>query len=105
MWVAFGVILALLPLFINFLMLRLSGKPFAWYDLSSRGELFLVAAAISADALSRLWLRRLIPRPGATLCFIGCFYALILASVEFSLVKQSFSRESRMTDSPWLATH
>jgi hypothetical protein len=38
-WVAFSVGFALLPLFINFLMLRIEGKRLDWHDLSSHGEL------------------------------------------------------------------
>jgi hypothetical protein len=85
-WVAFSAGFALLPLFINFLMLRIEGKRLDWHDLSSHGELFLVAAAISADALGRLWLSGLRSNWRVSLCFIGCLSGLLCSSVEFSLV-------------------
>jgi hypothetical protein len=86
LWIAFSVLFALLPLFINFLMMRLSGKAFDWHALSSHGELFLVAAAISADGLGRLWLSDIRRHWWASLCLIGCVFALCSSSVEFSLV-------------------
>ena len=86
LWIAFSVLLALLPLLVNYLMLRVSGTAIDWHDLSSRGELFVVAAAISADGLGRLWLSGIRSPWWASFCFIGCLFALLCASVEFSLV-------------------
>jgi hypothetical protein len=86
LWIAFSVLFALLPLFINFLTLRISSKAVDWHDLTSRGELFLVAAAISADGLGRLWLKGDRSKWRVSLCFIGCFFSLVFSSIEFSLV-------------------
>jgi hypothetical protein len=85
-WIAFSVLFALLPLFINFLMLRISGRAVDWHALSSRGELFLIAAAISADGLGRLWRSSIRFQWWASLCFVGCVFSLCCSSIEFSLV-------------------
>jgi hypothetical protein len=85
LWIAFGVVLALLPLLVNLLMFHVDGKPATWPELGSHGELFLVAAAIAADGLGRLWVRGLVGGAG-TLCLIGCIYVLVWSSIEFSLV-------------------
>lgn len=94
LWIAFSVVFALLPLFIDFLMLRISGKAVDWHNLSSHGELFLIAAAISADALGRLWRSGIRSHWWASFCFIGCLFALICSSVEFSLVASKIQASS-----------
>src|SRR5579864_9176371 len=79
LWLAFGVVFALSPLFFNFLMLRVDGKTSTIVDLCSRGELFLISAVIAADALGKLFTGH---KGGAfrTACGVGCVYLLVWAS-------------------------
>ncbi len=84
LWLAFSVVFALGPLFVNYLLVR--DKPtFAWTDLYNRGELFLVSAALCADAVGRMWGQRAEAGYVVTFCLISCFYILFASSIEFGM--------------------
>ena len=95
LWFAFSVVLALLPLLVNLLMFHVDGKPIAWFELVSHGELFLVAAALSADGLGRLRVRGEI---GGT----GTFWSnLFLTHRELSPQQRSLKVMRRKQSKSW----
>jgi len=107
LWLAFGVVFALAPLFCNFLMLRVDGKTSTIMNLCSRGELFLISAVIAAEALGKLFTGT----GGGVLrlaCGTGCVYLLFWSSVEFAMLAprldmgQTYNSVGVATDSIWL---
>jgi hypothetical protein len=83
-WALFGVVFALGPLFANWLLAQDKGH-FTWDVLIRKGELFLIAAAIVADAIGRVWSQKTTGLMG-TFCMGGCVLLLFLTSVEFGMV-------------------
>jgi uncharacterized PurR-regulated membrane protein YhhQ (DUF165 family) len=84
LWLAFSVVFALSPLFVNYLLIR-ERPEFAWTKLYNRGELFLVSAALAADAVARLFSRTGKRNLLAIVCFIGVVFLLLATSVEFGM--------------------
>lgn len=107
LWLFLGVVFALSPLACNFLLLRVDGKPATILELCSRGELFLISAAIAADALGKLF-NQSQGRAAQIVCGIGCVYLLFWASVEFAMVApklsvpQSYNSVGVAWDSIWV---
>jgi hypothetical protein len=54
LWLAFSVVFALGPVFINYLIAR-DDPAFEWMRWFGRGELFLISSALCADAVGRMW--------------------------------------------------
>jgi len=94
-WLAFSVVFALSPLFVNFLLVR--DKPnFDWTELYNRGELFLVSAVLCADAVGRMWGQRAEAGYLVTFCLIGCFFILFASSVEFGMFARTLDAGGRL---------
>jgi len=86
LWLAFSVVFSLAPLFVNFLLIR-DKSDFAWVQLCSRGELFLVSAALCADAVGRLFGQAGERSYSVILCLICAVYILLFnSSVEFGML-------------------
>ena len=98
MWLAFSVVFALCPLFINYLLIR-GKEDFHWLHLLNRGELFLISAAICADAVGRMWGQKASAGYFSTVCLIGCMFILFASSAEFGMVAQSLDAGARLSDS------
>lgn len=85
LWLGFSVVFALGPLFINYLLVR--GEPnFDVTRIYDRGELFLISAALCADALGRLFNHKGNPSFLIIVCMIGVVYLLFTSTVEYGLV-------------------
>jgi hypothetical protein len=96
LWLAFSVIFALGPLFVNFLLVR--DKPdFNWAQLYNRGELLLVSAALCADAVGRLFNLDGERSYFVILCLIGAVYLLFTSSVEFGMAAPGIDAGLRLT--------
>jgi hypothetical protein len=85
LWLGFSVVFALSPLFINFLMVRGSAD-FDLTKLYDRGELFLIAAALCADAMGRLFNHRGSPSFPVIVCMMAAVYLLFTSTVEYGMV-------------------
>jgi hypothetical protein len=98
LWISFSVIFALCPIFIDFLLTRGSAN-FQPLRLLSRGELFLISAAICADAVGRMWGQK--PQTGyfSTICMVCCIFILFMSSTEFGMNAQSLDEGKRLSDS------
>jgi hypothetical protein len=72
LWMAFGVVFALLPIGINYINGRVGGAHQDFVTLTKAGELFLVAGAISADAIGRVFLGGKKWRNFRIACGVGC---------------------------------
>jgi hypothetical protein len=96
MWLAFSVVFALGPLFVNFLIVR--EKPdFGWAQLYNRGELLLVSAALCADAVGRLFSRDGERNYFVIICLISAVYLLFTSSVEFGMAAPGIDAGARLT--------
>jgi hypothetical protein len=96
LWLAFSVVFALGPLFVNFLLVR--DKPdFAWVQLFNRGELLLVSAALCADAVGRLFGRNGERSYFVIFCLICAVYLLFTSSVEFGMAAPAIDAGVRLT--------
>lgn len=98
MWLAFSVIFALAPVFINYLIVR-GASDFRWIHLLNRGELFLISAALCADAVGRMWGQKAQAGYLSACCLIGCLYILFAASIEFGIAAPKLDGGGRLTDS------
>jgi hypothetical protein len=98
MWLAFSVLFALTPLFIDFLLTR-GKEQFQLLHLLGRGELFLISAAICADAVGRMWGQKTEKGYFSTVCLIACVFVLVLSSAEFGINAPTLDAGKRLTDS------
>ena len=88
LWLGFSVVFALGPLFINFLLVR--GEPhFDPARLYDHGELFLISAALCADAVGRLFNHKGNPSFFVIVCMIGAIYLLFSSTVEYGMVARN----------------
>lgn len=84
-WIFFSVILALFPLLLNFMIVKLSNINIGWVDLLKDGELFFFSAAITASSIGTLVLNRP-PNLVLTILIGGLLLTiLIMSSCLFSL--------------------
>ncbi len=95
-WLSFSVAFALGPLFVNFLLFR-SSPTFTWTDLLTRGELFLVSAAICADAVGKMWMQEDHTGYFSTCCLIGAVFILFATSIEFGMVAHNLDAGGRLS--------
>lgn len=85
LWLGFSVVFALGPLFINFLLVR--GEPqFELSKLYDHGELFLISAALCADAVGRLFNHKGGPSFFVIVCMIAVVSLLFTSTVEYGMV-------------------
>ena len=85
-WIFFSVILALLPILLNFTIVKLSNiRNIGWVELLKDGELFFFSTATSASSIGTLVLNR--PPNIALTILIGSLLVIILimSSCLFSL--------------------
>jgi len=85
LWLGFSVIFALSPLFINFLLVR-GESHFDYTKLYDRGELFLIAAALCADAVGRLFDHKGNPSFFIIVCMMGVVYLLFSSTAEYGMI-------------------
>jgi hypothetical protein len=95
LWLAVSVGFALMPLAASYINGRSSGKPPDWIDLLSGGELFLIAAALTADGIGRAFLGGKRFQSFRISCGIGC--ALLLAATSLYFGRIAFSSEEQRT--------
>lgn len=89
LWLAFSVLFALAPLFVNFLLIR-DHPDFGLSGLYDRGELFLVSSVLAADAVGRLFGRS----SNRSLLLILCLICASFCSLRVRLSSASLPRSS-----------
>jgi hypothetical protein len=95
LWTAFSVAFALGPLFVNFLLVR-DDPQFEWQKLANRGELFLIATALSADGIGRVWNQRAVNGFYGTVVLVACVFILFTTSAEFGIVAPKLDVGTRL---------
>jgi uncharacterized PurR-regulated membrane protein YhhQ (DUF165 family) len=96
LWLAFSVLFALAPLFVNFLLIR-DHPDFGLSGLYDRGELFLVSSVLAADAVGRLFGRSSNRSLLLILCLICAVFLLFASSVEFGIAAPKLDAGIRLT--------
>jgi hypothetical protein len=86
LWFTCSVIVALLPIGINYLNGRVNGRPPGWVELLAGGELFLLAGAVAADAVGRACMGGDRFRFLRIACGIGCGLLLLATSLYFGRI-------------------
>ena len=103
-WLFASVLFALFPLGLNYLNGRIGGHAPTWLDLCADGEPLLIGAALTADAVSKLFAgpkERLTPR---IVCAGFCLSLLLACSAYFASVA-SRRDEQRATVEQALLQH
>jgi hypothetical protein len=98
MWLAFSVVFSLGPVFINYLVVRDNPK-IELFDLLNRGELFMLSAALCADAVGRMWGQKAQTGYFSSICLIGCVYILFACSIEFGMAAKNLDSGGRLSPS------
>jgi hypothetical protein len=86
-WAIFTVLFAVGPLFANVLAAE-DQEHFRWAEVVGRGELFVIAAAITGDGLGRVWNNRAVNDYYGTLCFGALAFILLATCVEFGWISR-----------------
>jgi hypothetical protein len=84
-----GVLFALLPLCFTYANGRLDQKTPAWTDLLAGGELFLISAAVAADAIGNALLGGERYRGLRVICGLSCSLLLAATSAYFARIAYS----------------
>jgi hypothetical protein len=95
LWFTCSIVFALLPLAINYINGRVDGKAPGWVDLLASGELFLIAAAVAADAVGRVFMGGERKRNFRISCGVGCALLLLVTSIYFGRI--AFSVDEQRT--------
>jgi membrane protease YdiL (CAAX protease family) len=93
LWFVFSIVLALLPIAVNYINGRLNGKPPEWSRLLVGGELFLIAGAVAGDAVGKVFLGGEKKRGFRIFCGAGCAVLLLITSIYFGRI--AFSVEEQ----------
>jgi hypothetical protein len=95
LWLTCSVLFALLPVAVSYINGRANGRPPGWIDLLAGGELFLISAALAADAIGRAFQGG--KRFGVlrVVCGVSCALLLIVTSIYFGRI--AFSLEEHRT--------
>jgi hypothetical protein len=93
LWLFCSIFIALLPIGTSYINGRAGGKPPGWVELLAGGELFLISAAIAADAIGKAFLGGNQFRLLRILCGVTCAVLLLATSMYFGRV--SFSLEEQ----------
>jgi hypothetical protein len=104
MWCAFSVIVSLLPLYVNWLLIRVEagGSALNWYSLFDHGELFLITSALAANSIGRLFSRKVNTGFLGDIIFVSCVFILVSSALEFGI----FAKDLRLAKPiPWEVTH
>jgi hypothetical protein len=96
-WLAFSVLFALTPLFVDFLLTR-ETEAFQLSHLLGRGELLLISAALCADAVGRMWGQKAQPGYFSTICLVCCVFVLVLSSIEFGMYAPTLDAGKRLPE-------
>jgi hypothetical protein len=88
LWMA-GVVFALLPFGLAWVNGRLDRRPPSWSELLAGGELFLISAAIAADAIGSAFLGGERFRFLRILCGVSCSILLASTSAYFGRIAYS----------------
>lgn len=56
-WLCFNIVLALIPLALNFILVKLLVINISWYKILKDGELFVFSSAVSASAIGDTFFR------------------------------------------------
>lgn len=102
LWLAFSVIFALGPIFINSVILRVhnaAANDIDWWQLFDQGELFLISGALCADAVGRMWAQKAQSSYLSIFCLIACLFVLFTTSIEFGVGAESGRLASLRVDS------
>jgi hypothetical protein len=89
-WIIFTVLFAVGPLFANLLAIE-DESHFTWAAVIGRGELFVIAAAITGDGLGRIWGQRAVNGVYGTLCFGALAFVLLATCVEFGWISRDLA--------------
>lgn len=105
LWLIFGVVIGLLPLFADGIKETLSAGGFSFSHTLSQGELFVVSAVIAAGAIGELFVANLPKREsnykiaGGGFCFLLCMgnafaYAYSTISVACAVAEENTNNAS-----------
>lgn len=94
-WAIFTVLFAIGPLFANLLAVE-DEQNFKWAEVVGRGELFIIAAAITGDGLGRVWNQRAVNGIFGTLCFGALAFILLATCVEFGWISRDLATVASM---------
>ncbi len=97
LWFA-GIAFSLLPIAFTYLNGRLEGKPPAWTDLLSGGELLLISAAIAADAVSNALVGGQRHRMLRYICGLSCFFVVAATAAYFARISYSLQEHRELLE-------
>jgi hypothetical protein len=84
-WIIFTVLFSLGPLLANYLV-ALDEQQVGWGEIIGRGELFVIAAAVTADGLGRIWTAKAVQTTEGTIIFGALIFLLFASCTEFGYV-------------------
>lgn len=84
-WIIFTVLFSLGPLLANYLV-ALDERQMGWGEIIGRGELFVIAAAVTADGLGRIWTEEAVKDVYGTVIFGALAFLLLATCTEFGYV-------------------
>jgi hypothetical protein len=93
-----GVLFALLPLCFTYVNGRLDQRTPTWIDLRAGGELFLISAAVAADAIGNALLGGERFRGLRVICGLSCSFLLAANSAYFARVAYSLEEHRSLLE-------
>jgi len=96
-WLMFTVIFALAPLLANVIASE-NEQSFSWLAIIGKGELFVIAAGITVDGLSRVWSKRAVNGIYGTVVFGALVFVLCATSIEFGWISRNLAEQASRTD-------
>lgn len=97
LWAA-GVLFALLPFLFTYLNGRLDQKPPNWIELLADGGLFLISAAVAADAVANALLGGEKYRGLRIVCGLSCCFLVAATSAYFARVAYSLQEHQALLE-------
>jgi MFS family permease len=97
LWMA-GVVFALLPLGLIYVNGRLDHKPTSWIELLAGGELFLISAAVAADAVGGALLGGERYRGLRFICGLSCSLLVAATSAYFARIAYSLQQHQSLLE-------
>jgi hypothetical protein len=91
LWLAGSTLFALSPLAANYMTGLVRGRPPGWLELISGGELCIISAAVSADAIAKALRGGQRYRNPRIVCGVGCLLLLIASSLLFGAITSAMT--------------
>lgn len=98
LWLVCSVGLAFLPIGVSMAYLDSHDEEFSHVTLFARGEAFLIASALTADAIGRVFLGGPSKRGFRITCGIGCLVLLLATGSYFGVVSADLELRRRQID-------